>query len=136
MSSRIELVVVGAHLSGFPLNHQLTSKSAVFLRRVDTAPCYRLYALAGCPPTRPGLLRVAGGSGSRIDTEVWGLDPASFGSFVAAIPAPLTIGTVLLADGTAPKGFLVEPQGLAGAQDITHFGGWRAYMASRGEAGG
>ncbi|MFI5011099.1 MAG: hypothetical protein ACHQAY_02005 [Hyphomicrobiales bacterium] len=138
MSDRIELVVVGAHLSGFPLNHQLTGPGGALSRSVPTAPCYRFYALAGGPVPRPGLLRVASGTGSAIDTEVWALDPASFGRFVAAIASPLTIGTVFLGDGTSPKGFLVEPEGLIGAEDITHFGGWRAYMASRGksDAGG
>ena len=130
MSATIELAVVGAHLSGFPLNHQLTGAGGELLRKVVTAPCYRLYALAGGPPARPGLLRVAEGAGAQIETEVWGLDPAAFGSFVAAVPPPLTIGTVILADGTAPKGFLVEPEGLVGAEDITQFGGWRAYTAS------
>src|SRR6516162_6582650 len=115
MSATIELAVVGAHLSGFPLNHQLTGAGGELLRKVVTAPCYRLYALAGGPPARPGLLRVAEGAGAQIETEVWGLDPAAFGSFVGAVPAPLTIGTVIRADGTTSKGFLVEPDGLLGA---------------------
>ncbi|MFI4997064.1 MAG: hypothetical protein ACHQAQ_14950 [Hyphomicrobiales bacterium] len=136
MSGRIELVVVGAHLSGFPLNHQLILAGGRLLRRVQTAPCYRFYALAGGPPARPGLLRVAAGTGARIDTEVWDLDPASFGGFVAAIASPLTIGTVFLSDGTSPKGFLAEPEGLVGAQDISHFSGWRAYMARQDKPGG
>jgi allophanate hydrolase len=131
MSERIELVVVGAHLSGFPLNHQLTGPGGSLLRSVPTAPCYKFYVLAGGPVPRPGLLRVANGMGTAIDTEVWALDPASFGRFVAAVASPLTIGTVLLSDGTSPKGFLAEPEGLIGAQDISSFGGWRAYMASR-----
>ena len=131
MSPIIELVVVGAHLSGFPLNHQLTGLGGKLLRKVATAPCYRLYALACGPPPRPGLLRIAERAGASIEAEVWGLDPASFGSFVAAIAPPLTIGTLLLADGTTPKGFLVEPEGLVGAEDITSFGGWRAYTAAR-----
>ncbi len=124
----IELVVVGAHLSGMPLNHELTSRGARFLRACPTAPDYRLYALAGGPPARPGLVRGAPGSGHAIETEVWALTPEAFATFVAAIPAPLGIGTTRLADGTAPKGFLVEPIGVEGAIDISRFGGWRAYV--------
>jgi allophanate hydrolase len=126
----IEIVVVGAHLSGMPLNHELTGSGGVFRRAVATTPDYRFHALAGGPPKRPGLLRIAEGTGSPILTEVWALPAEGFGRFVRGIPAPLCIGTVRLADGTAPKGFLVEPEGLAGAQDISHFGGWRAYIAS------
>lgn len=125
----IEITVVGAHLSGLPLNHELITQGAELRRAVMTEPCYRLYALAGGPPRRPGLLRVAPGMGAAIATEVWALPEAGFGRFVAGIPAPLGIGTLLLADGSRPKGFLVEPEGLLGAEDITHFGGWRAFMA-------
>jgi allophanate hydrolase len=130
MSDEIELAVVGAHLSGFALNHQLTAPGGKLLRRVATAPCYRFFVLTGGTVSRPGLLRVAEGAGAPIDTEVWALAAAAFGRFVAAIPSPLTIGTVHLADGSRPKGFLVEAEGLAGAQDITRFGGWRAYHQS------
>jgi allophanate hydrolase len=130
MSDTIELAVVGAHLSGFPLNHQLTAPGGRLLRRVATAPCYRFFALAGGTVARPGLLRVAEGTGAPIDAEVWALAAAAFGRFVAAIPSPLAIGTVHLADGSSPKGFLVESEGLAGAQDITRFGGWRGYQES------
>ncbi len=101
---------------------------------MPTGPDYRLYALPGGPPQRPGLLRVAAGAGGAIETEVWALPPAAFGAFVAGIPAPLGIGTLRLADGTAPKGFLVEAAGLEGAADITRFGGWRAYLAGRAAA--
>ncbi|MGU3385810.1 allophanate hydrolase [Methylobacterium sp. D53M] len=130
----IELAVVGAHLSGLPLNRELAGCGGRFLRAVPTARDYRLYALPGGPPQRPGLLRVAAGDGAPIETEVWALPPAAFGRFVAAIPAPLGIGTLRLADGTAPKGFLVEQAGLDGAADITRFGGWRAYLADRAAA--
>ncbi|UMY19864.1 allophanate hydrolase [Methylobacterium organophilum] len=125
----IEIVVVGAHLSGLPLNRELTDLGARFLRSGPTRPDYRLYALAGGPPQRPGLLRVGDGAGAAIETEVWALPPAGFGRFVAGIPAPLGIGTVRLADGTAPKGFLVEAEGVTGAADITESGGWRAFLA-------
>ncbi len=126
----IEIVVVGAHLSGMPLNHELTSRDGVFCRKVMTTADYRFHALAGGPPKRPGLLRVVEGEGAAIEAEVWALPAAGFGTFVASIPAPLCIGTVRLADGTTPKGFLVEPEGLANADDITRLGGWRAYIAS------
>ncbi|SFK75063.1 allophanate hydrolase-related protein [Falsiroseomonas stagni] len=124
----IEIAVVGAHLSGMVLNPELVREGAELRRAVLTEPCYRLFALAGGPPKRPGLLRVA--QGHAIATEVWALPEAGFGRFVAGIPAPLCIGTLRLADGTTPKGFLVEPEGLAGATEISEFGGWRAFIAS------
>jgi allophanate hydrolase len=124
----IEIAVVGAHLSGMPLNRELTGIGATFRRAARTVSGYRLYALAGQQPPKPGLVRDAAGTGA-IEVEVWGLPPDAFGRFVAAIPAPLCVGTVRLADGTAPKGFLVEAAGLAGATDITATGGWRRYMA-------
>ena len=126
----IELVVVGAHLSGLPLNRELTDRGGRFVRAVPTAPDYRLYALPGAPPRRPGLMRVAAGTGTAIETEVWALPPEAFARFVAAIPAPLGIGTTQLADGTTPKGFIVEAEGIAGAVDVSAFGGWRRYVAS------
>ncbi|MFT0879127.1 allophanate hydrolase [Rhodopseudomonas sp. G2_2311] len=129
-ANEIELVVVGAHLSGMPLNHELTSRGARFLRAVSTAPDYKLFALQGGPPFRPGLLRVAASEGVPIATEVWAISAEGFGSFVAGIPAPLGIGTTRLADGTTPKGFIVEAEGLKGATDISAFGGWRAYIKS------
>jgi allophanate hydrolase len=127
----IELAVVGAHLSGLPLSGEITSRGGVLRRAARTEPLYRLHALAGGPPMRPGLMRVGAAEGAAIAAEVWALPAAGFGEFVAAIPAPLCIGTVLLADGTHPKGFLVEAAGLAGAEDITQFGGWRAFLAGR-----
>ena len=126
----IELCVVGAHLSGMPLNHELRTLGAIFLRGVATEPSYKLFALPGGPPRKPGLLRVGAGEGASILTEVYALTPEAFGRFVAAIPAPLGIGTLMLADGTRPKGFLAEPEALAQAQDVSTFGGWRAYIAS------
>lgn len=132
----IEIVVVGAHLSGMALNGDLVALGGMFRRAAPTTQDYRFYALAGGPPFRPGLLRVEDGTGAPIETEVWALPPAGFGRFVASIPAPLCIGTVRLADGTRPKGFLVEPAGLQGAAEITGHGGWRAYLASRDRASG
>jgi allophanate hydrolase len=130
LDGMIEIAVIGAHLSGMPLNHELTGNGGIFRRAVTTTADYRFHALAGGPPRRPGLLRIADGSGLPVQAEVWALPPEGFGRFVAGIPAPLGIGTVRLADGTAPKGFLVEPEGLNGAEDISRFGGWRAYIAS------
>ncbi|MGA7790275.1 MAG: allophanate hydrolase, partial [Xanthobacteraceae bacterium] len=94
-----------------------------------TAPHYRLYALAGTKPARPGLLRVKNGAGTAIEVEVWALPDAAFGRFVAAVPSPLSIGTLELDDGRAFKGFLVEAEAVAGARDISSFGGWRNFAA-------
>lgn len=125
----IDLVVVGAHLSGMPLNGDLKRLGGRFLRAVQTRPDYQLFALAQQSVPKPGLQRVRPGEGVAVDVEVWGLPPHQFAAFVAAIPPPLGIGTVLLADGTSPKGFLVESAGLEGATDISAYGGWRAYVA-------
>ncbi|MDX2156944.1 MAG: hypothetical protein SFW09_10600 [Hyphomicrobiaceae bacterium] len=127
---RLPIAVVGAHMDGMPLNRYLVALGATFMRRTTTTRDYRFYALAGGPPRRPGLLRVADGEGAAIEVEVWSLDAAGFGRFVADIPPPLGIGTLRLADGSTPKGFLVEPQGIVGAEDITSYGGWRRYMAA------
>lgn len=126
----IDLVVVGAHLSGMPLNCQLRDLDARFSRAARTAETYRLHALAGTRPPKPGLIRSSGDDGAMIEVEVWQLTPDAFGRFVAAIPAPLGIGTIELSDGTSAKGFLVEPIALTGAEDITAHRGWRAYMQS------
>ena len=127
-AGEVEVAVVGAHLSGMALNGELTSRGARFLRASPTTPDYRLFALPGGPPRRPGLLRVASG-GAAILTEVWAVPEETFGSFVAGVPAPLGIGTTLLADGTQPKGFIVENIATLGAEDISVWGGWRAYCA-------
>jgi allophanate hydrolase len=128
----LELVVVGAHLSGLALNHELRALGGSFLRAVETEPSYQLYALPGGPPERPGLVRVAAGTGHAIAAEVWALPAEGFGRFVAGIPPPLGIGTLLLADGTRPKGFLCEAEAIRAARRISSFGGWRAYLAARG----
>ncbi|MCR5856672.1 allophanate hydrolase [Mesorhizobium sp. J428] len=126
-TGEIALAVCGAHMSGLPLNRELTERGGRFIRACSTAPAYRLHALAGGPPFRPGLVRQA--RGAAIKLEVWALPQERFGDFIAGIPAPLGIGTVELEDGTTVKGFLCEAAGLAGAADITEFGGWRAYLA-------
>ncbi|PZA13551.1 allophanate hydrolase [Rhodopseudomonas palustris] len=134
-ADEIAIAVVGAHLSGMPLNRELTALGGRLLSATATTPDYKLYALKGTVPPKPGLLRVAPGAGTAIAVEVWALSPAAFGSFVAAIPSPLSIGTLTLADGTTVKGFLAEPAALEGARDISHFGGWRAYMAELAATG-
>ncbi|HVR64936.1 MAG TPA: allophanate hydrolase [Polyangia bacterium] len=129
----LPIVVVGAHLSGQPLHHQLTSLDARFVRAGHTAPAYRLYALAGTTPPKPGLVRAGPGErGAAIEVEVWSLSPAAFGAFVAAVPPPLAIGKVELDDGARVSGFLCEPHAVAGARDISSFGGWRAYRKTDG----
>jgi len=129
--NRIHIAVVGAHLSGQPLNHQLTDRDAQLVSATQTASCYRLFALATQPP-KPGLVRVApdDGRGGAIDVEVWELDAAAFGDFVAQVPAPMCIGQVMLADGHEVSGFLCEPLAIEQADEITRFGGWRAYRAA------
>jgi allophanate hydrolase len=128
---RIELAVVGAHLTGLPLNGELAALGAEFVREVRTRADYRLYALPDTKPAKPGLLRVAPGQGAEIAVEIWSLAPPAFASFVAAIPPPLGIGTLAFADGTSAKGFLVEAEGVRGAEDVSKFGGWRAFVAER-----
>ena len=125
----VKLAVVGAHLEGMPLHWQLTSRAAKFVGAFTTAPTYRLYAMADTVPPKPALVHSA--AGAAIAIEVYELGLAEFGSFVAEVPPPLAIGTVELADGSSVKGFVAEPRALTGAEDITHLGGWRAYIASR-----
>ncbi|RZN31005.1 allophanate hydrolase [Bradyrhizobium sp. Leo121] len=124
----IPIAVVGAHLSGMALNGELRALDGRLLEETATAPDYKLYALGTTPP-KPGMLRVEAGSGASIELELWALSPSSFGKFVAAIPPPLSIGTIRLADGREVKGFIVEPAAINGARDISAFGGWRAFMA-------
>lgn len=124
----VRVAVVGAHLTGMPLNVQLTQRNAVLVEQTLTASNYRLYALPGTIPPKPGLARAD--SGSSIIVELWDMPIARFGEFVAEIPAPLGIGNLTLADGRSVKGFICEPWALADAKDITALGGWRAYVAS------
>jgi allophanate hydrolase len=126
----VEVAVVGAHLSGELLNSQLTERGARLQKTCRTATDYRLYALAGSVPPKPGVIRDRNFRGPGIEVEVWAMPEDKFGGFVAAIPPPLAIGTVTLDNGDAVKCFLCEPDALSGAKEITHFGGWRAYLAS------
>ena len=125
----VKLAVVGAHLKDMPLHWQLTSRDARFVEATTTAPSYRLYAMANSTPPKPALIH-SGERGAAIAVEVYELDVAAFGSFTAEVPAPLAIGTVMLADGTSVKGFVAEPRAIEGAEDITALGGWRAYMTA------
>jgi allophanate hydrolase len=125
----IELAVVGAHLSGQPLNGQLTQRGASLQKTCRTARNYRLYALGSTPP-KPGLVRDEKFQGPGIEVEVWAMPEDRFGGFVADIPAPLGIGTVVLDNGESVKCFLCEPYAIQAATEITHFAGWRAYLAS------
>ncbi len=124
------IAVVGAHLKGMPLHHELSSRGAQFCARTETAPCYRLYALAGTQPPKPGLVRTNATEGAAIALELWDMPASAFAGFMAGIPAPLGIGTLLLADGSQVNGFICEPAALHNATDITHYGGWRAYRAA------
>jgi allophanate hydrolase len=124
------LVVVGAHLSGEPLNHQLTSVGGRLVRACRTSPRYKLFALPDTTPPKPGMVHVVGDGGAAIEVEVWALPPDAFGLFVARVPAPLCIGSVELDDGSRASGFLCEPYALAKAREISSFGGWRAYRRS------
>jgi allophanate hydrolase len=128
-SGQVKVAVCGAHLSGLPLNHQLLSRGARLVAATRSAPHYKLYALPGGPPHRPGMVRAEGGAA--IELEVWELPAREFGSFVAGIPGPLGIGTIELADGSKVQGFVCEAQAAAGATDITSYGGWRAWQAAK-----
>ncbi|MDB5726197.1 MAG: allophanate hydrolase [Novosphingobium sp.] len=123
----VKLAVVGAHLKDMPLHWQLTSREAKFVGAFETAPNYRLYAMADSVPPKPALVHSE--NGAAIAVEVYELGVAEFGSFVVEVPAPLAIGTVTLADGSSVKGFVAEPRALTGAEDITSLGGWRAFIA-------
>jgi allophanate hydrolase len=129
LAGEVAVAVVGAHLSGLPLNGELGALGGRLLEAAKTAPDYRLYALTGTTPPKPGLLRVDSGKGAAIEVEIWALPVQALGRFANAVPAPLTIGTITLSDGRSVKGFLVEAAATAGARDISSFGGWRGYLA-------
>ncbi len=130
----LDLVVFGAHMRGEPLNHQLTERGARYLGEVVTTDAYRMYALPTTPP-KPGIVAVGPGRGGPLRGERWRLSPAGLGTFLAALPAPMALGTITLADGTTPTGFLApasavaDADGGSGAPDITALGGWRAHLA-------
>jgi allophanate hydrolase len=126
----IAVAVLGAHLTGQPLNWQLSERGARLVKTCRTAPGYRFYALEGAVP-KPGLIREEGFAGLGIEVEVWAVPEDRFGSFVAAVPPPLGIGNAVLDDGDIVKCFICEPYAIAGAREITAFGGWRKYLESR-----
>ncbi|THF65641.1 allophanate hydrolase [Pseudothauera nasutitermitis] len=129
MDGQVVVAVVGAHLSGMPLNWQLTERGAVLLETTQTSAAYRFYALPGTVPPKPGLVRT--GDGAPITVELWAMPAERFGSFVALIPSPLGIGSLELIDGRRVQGFVCENWATEGAEDITALGGWRAYMTPR-----
>lgn len=132
LSPSVDLFVVGAHLSGMPLNNQLVEAGATLLRPASTSADYRLFALETVPP-KPGLVRTGGSeTGVRIEGELWRVPAAGFGAFVGGVPAPMAIGKVTLSDGSAVCGFLVEPFAVEGAVDISSHGGWRAHQSEQG----
>ncbi|MTH79246.1 allophanate hydrolase [Paracoccus aestuariivivens] len=128
-TTEVEIAVCGAHMSGLPLNGELTRRGGRFLRQGPTMPEYNLYSLPGGPPRRPGMVRCSEG-GTSIQVEVWALPATQLGSFIAGIPAPLCIGTIRMADGTTPKGFLCETAATSGeAINVSAFGDWRLVLA-------
>lgn len=123
----IQVAVCGAHMTGLPLNVQLTSLGGIFIEETTTAPEYKLYKLNGFTPARPGLLRVVD-CGAAIALEVWQLPIENYGEFVLGVPAPLGFGTLTLADDRVVNGFLCEHYATLNAIDISHLGGWRHYL--------
>ncbi len=124
----IQIAVVGAHLTGQPLNSQLTERAATLVKSCRTAPIYFLYALQNTVPPKPGLKRVTG-LGHAIEVEVWEMPITNFGSFIQLVKTPLGIGTLELEDRTSVLGFICEPFALDAATDISSYGGWRGYLA-------
>ena len=125
-----KVAVCGAHMTGLPLNSQLTNLGGEFVLATKTAPYYKLYKLNGFTPERPGLLRVSK-NGAAIELEVWQLPIEHYGDFVAGIPAPLGFGTLTLDDGTLVNGFMCEAYATEDAADISQLGGWRAYLVTK-----
>lgn len=129
-SDTLVLAVCGAHMSGLPLNGELTSRGATLIRSCRSAAKYRFYALEDFSPPRPGMVHAEAG-GHAIDMELWAVPRERFGEFIAGVPAPLAIGTVELEDGTSVKGFVCEAYAAAGARDISELGSWRTYLAQK-----
>jgi allophanate hydrolase len=128
----VEVALFGAHMRGLPLNRDVIALGGKYVRTIATAASYRCFLLPGAV-SRPGIPRVDKG-GTSIEAEIWSMPPDGFGRFVASIPPPLGFGTVNLSDGTQVMGFLVEAAAAAGARDISHFGGWRAFLAESAAA--
>ena len=128
MIETIKVAVCGAHMQGLPLNPQLTALGGEFVAAITTSPDYQLFALNGFTPPRPGLLRVTE-NGAEIALEIWQLPIENYGKFVASVPSPLGFGTLTLADDSSVQGFLCEAYATQNATDISHLGGWRAFLA-------
>lgn len=128
-NENMKVLVCGAHMSDLPLNHQLTDLSASLLEKTKTAASYQLYALAGGPPYRPGLVRQSK-EGCAIDVEVWKIATSALGEFIQNIPEPLGLGKVEIDSGEQVIGFICQPEGIQTATNISHFGGWRNYLKS------
>ncbi len=126
-SGHVSIAVCGAHMQGLPLNHQLVDRGAYFLTQTRTAPKYRLFALQGGPPHRPGLIHVGAG-GAAIAVELWAIPQLELGSLLAGIPAPLGLGTLEMQDGATSLGFICEGYAAHTGVDISDYGGWRAYL--------
>jgi len=127
MSKNIKIAVCGAHMRGLPLNHQLTELNAQFEKATSTAKGYRLYEVPEKVPPRPGMVRDSKSEAS-LELEVWSMPLENFGAFMVQIASPLCIGTVVLEDGSSVYGFLCESDALASAEEITEYGGWKAYI--------
>jgi hypothetical protein len=128
MNNIIQVAVCGAHMSGLPLNSQLTKLDGEFVKATTTSPDYQLFKLNGFNPPRPGLLRVLQ-NGSAIALEIWQLPIENYGKFVAGVPSPLGFGTLTLADGSQVQGFMCEAYATEDAVSISHLGGWRNFLA-------
>lgn len=124
----MDIAVVGAHITSFPLNPDLLTLGASLSKRTTTSPNYKLYELQNTKPAKPGLARDP--QGGRIEVEIWTMPLSNVGAFLSTISSPLGLGSVEMEDGTWVKGFICEPYGLVGARDVTAWGGWRAYKAS------
>ncbi|HEX4121772.1 MAG TPA: allophanate hydrolase [Verrucomicrobiae bacterium] len=131
VQKRVRVAVVGAHMTGMALNYQLTERNAKRVQCCVTQAVYRFYELSNATPQKPGLVRCSDGTGVAIEVEVWEMPVEQFGSFVALVGAPLTIGTIELSDGAPVKGFLCEAYAVEGARDISNHGGWRKFLSSR-----
>ncbi len=126
----MKIAVVGAHLKGLPLHRQLEERNATFIALTQTKTCYRFFALPNTTPPKPGMLRTSKPQANGIEVEIYDLEAPDFASFVELVPPPLAIGNVELENGEIVKGFVVESYATLGATEITHFGGWRKYLAS------
>eukprot|EP00198_Chlamydomonas_reinhardtii_P004687 XP_001694023.1 predicted protein [Chlamydomonas reinhardtii] len=128
--AKLNLVLAGAHMSGLALNHQVTGLGASLVKAVKTASVYKMYSLG----PRPALIRQGAepGCGQSFEVEVWAFPIERVGEFLRdGVKPPLCIGDVLLEDGSSEKGFLGEAYAVKDAEEVSSFGGWRSYLASK-----